>query len=70
MSNPPYIDEHDPHLSQGDVQFEPPSALIASNNGFADIEHIIDLGRGYLTSEGLMAFEHGYEQGEGCQTVV
>jgi len=67
VSNPPYIDEHDPHLSQGDVQFEPSSALIASNNGFADIEHIINLGRGYLTSQGLMAFEHGYEQGEGVR---
>jgi len=67
VSNPPYIDERDPHLSQGDVQFEPSSALIASNNGFADIEHIIELGRDYLTAEGLMAFEHGYEQGEGVR---
>ncbi|GAM56001.1 protein-N(5)-glutamine methyltransferase prmC [Vibrio ishigakensis] len=37
VSNPPYIDETDPHLSQGDVRFEPDSALVADENGLADL---------------------------------
>ena len=38
VSNPPYIDPEDEHLSQGDVRFEPKSALIADNKGLADLE--------------------------------
>lgn len=40
VSNPPYIEENDPHLSLGDVRFEPKSALVAAENGLADIRHI------------------------------
>lgn len=36
VSNPPYIDEQDPHLAQGDVRFEPLSALVAGDRGLAD----------------------------------
>lgn len=64
VSNPPYIDEQDEHLAQGDVRFEPKSALVASENGLADIRHIIDLGRTYLTKQGSMYIEHGYKQGQ------
>lgn len=67
VSNPPYIDKSDPHLSQGDVQFEPATALIAENKGFADIEHIIKTGKQYLKGNGLLAFEHGFEQAEGVK---
>ncbi|MGD8108858.1 peptide chain release factor N(5)-glutamine methyltransferase [Vibrio sp. TRT 17S01] len=64
VSNPPYIDEHDPHLVQGDVRFEPRSALVAAENGLADIRHIIDKAREYLCENGWLLFEHGYQQGE------
>jgi release factor glutamine methyltransferase len=37
VSNPPYIDERDPHLAQGDVRFEPLTALVAANEGLADL---------------------------------
>ncbi|CCQ09672.1 Methylase of polypeptide chain release factors [Pseudoalteromonas luteoviolacea B = ATCC 29581] len=62
VSNPPYIDPIDPHLSQGDVRFEPLSALIAPENGFADLRHIIENGAQYLKSGGVMVLEHGYDQ--------
>lgn len=63
VSNPPYIDEDDPHLSQGDVRFEPLSALVAKNQGLADLQHIIEAGRDHLLPGGWLFLEHGYTQG-------
>lgn len=62
VSNPPYIDPQDPHLDQGDVRFEPRSALIADNQGLADIEHIIQQSWDYLHAQGWLVLEHGYDQ--------
>lgn len=64
VSNPPYIDPQDPHLEQGDVRFEPRSALIADNYGLADIELIIRESKNYLSTDGWLLLEHGYDQGE------
>lgn len=69
VSNPPYIDEADPHLQQGDVRFEPKTALVASQEGLADIEHIIDNSRHYLKSQGWLLIEHGWQQGEPVRTL-
>jgi len=62
VSNPPYIDEEDVHLDQGDVRFEPSSALVAKENGFADLFHISELARDYLTPGGCLLMEHGWQQ--------
>jgi release factor glutamine methyltransferase len=70
VSNPPYIDEDDIHLSQGDVQFEPKSALVAQDNGLADIRHIAKQARSYLTDNGSLFFEHGYQQAEDVQNIL
>jgi len=64
VSNPPYIDEQDPHLKQGDVRFEPKSALVANNEGLADLSLIIEQGRRFLKASGKMYLEHGYQQGQ------
>jgi len=64
VSNPPYIDPIDPHLSQGDLRFEPRSALTAEAKGLADIESIIDTAPSYLNRAGWLALEHGYDQAE------
>lgn len=64
FSNPPYIDEKDPHLQQGDVQFEPEQALIAVDNGLADISTIINDCTALLENGGWLMLEHGYQQGE------
>lgn len=64
VSNPPYIDEKDPHLSQGDLRFEPTTALVADNHGFADLFSIIDQAPHFLCSQGWLLLEHGFEQGE------
>lgn len=64
VSNPPYIEKEDPHLTQGDVRFEPLSALVADEKGLADIRHIATQARDYLKDNGWLMFEHGFEQGE------
>ena len=63
VSNPPYIDAHDPHLAMGDVRFEPLTALVAADNGLADLKHIISQGYQFLTMDGWLLVEHGFEQG-------
>lgn len=63
VSNPPYIDAQDPHLSEGDVRFEPLSALVAGDQGMADIAHIIAQSRHALTPGGFLLLEHGWQQG-------
>ncbi|HCB1501611.1 TPA: peptide chain release factor N(5)-glutamine methyltransferase [Klebsiella michiganensis] len=64
VSNPPYIDETDPHLKQGDVRFEPKTALVAADSGLADLAHIIREGSRFLVPGGVMLLEHGWTQGE------
>ncbi|WP_041523663.1 peptide chain release factor N(5)-glutamine methyltransferase [Gilvimarinus agarilyticus] len=63
VSNPPYIDAADGHLSEGDVRFEPRSALVADNAGLADIERITKTASEHLTPGGFLLFEHGWQQG-------
>lgn len=69
VSNPPYIDPNDQHLSEGDVRFEPLSALTAGNKGLADIEHIITEARKFLVQDGWLVLEHGYDQALAVQTL-
>lgn len=62
VSNPPYIPEDDIHLSQGDVRFEPMRALTAGKTGMDDIEHLCLHAKQYLSEEGWLIVEHGYDQ--------
>ena len=64
LSNPPYIAPDDPHLTQGDLRFEPHSALVAGQNGLADIAHIVQEAPGYLEPGGWLLIEHGWQQGK------
>lgn len=64
LSNPPYIDCQDEHLAQGDVRFEPRSALVAEEQGYADLRHIIEYSPCYLKCGGALLLEHGWQQGE------
>jgi release factor glutamine methyltransferase len=63
VSNPPYIAEDDEHLQQGDVRYEPLSALVAADAGMADIETLTDEGRRVLVPGGWLFLEHGWAQG-------
>ncbi|WKX27813.1 peptide chain release factor N(5)-glutamine methyltransferase [Tatumella ptyseos] len=67
VTNPPYIDANDPHLTQGDVNFEPRSALVASQNGLADLARIIQQAPQWLVPGGWLLAEHGWQQHEQVQ---
>lgn len=62
VSNPPYIDPEDAHLNQGDLRFEPLHALASDDHGLADIKIIAADAYEYLTPQGLLLIEHGYDQ--------
>jgi release factor glutamine methyltransferase len=69
VSNPPYIAKDDPHLQQGDVRFEPDTALIAEDAGLRDIQNIADVARQYLCNGGYLLVEHGYDQQQAVQAI-
>jgi release factor glutamine methyltransferase len=62
VSNPPYIAIDDQHLSQGDVRFEPSTALVSGKDGLDDIRQIILQASAYLKPGGWLLLEHGYDQ--------
>ncbi|WP_040261337.1 peptide chain release factor N(5)-glutamine methyltransferase [Pseudomonas massiliensis] len=62
VSNPPYIRQQDPHLSAGDVRFEPASALVSGSDGLDDIRQIIAAAPEHLLAGGWLLLEHGYDQ--------
>ncbi len=63
VSNPPYVGEQEPELTEGDVRFEPRSALTAGTDGLDDLRVIINEAPGHLTARGWLLVEHGYRQG-------
>ena len=64
ISNPPYIEEQDPHLTQGDVQHEPKQALTSGENGYMDLIHLINHSQAHLNPAGVLVLEHGFQQQE------
>lgn len=62
-SNPPYIASDDPHLEQGDLRFEPATALASGVDGLDDIRRIVDGGEAHLLPGGWLLIEHGWDQG-------
>ena len=70
VSNPPYIDGDDSNLRQGDVRFEPKSALVATEQGLSDIKHIASEARHFLNAQGQLFFEHGFEQGDAVRAIL
>jgi len=60
VSNPPYINEHDPHLE--DLKYEPIEALVSGDDGLNDIREIITKSTEFLNIGGYLLLEHGYDQ--------
>lgn len=69
VSNPPYIENNDPHLSQGDVRFEPASALVSGAEGLDDLILLIGQSVVFLKPNGWLLVEHGYDQGPGVSAL-
>jgi len=64
VGNPPYIVVDDPHLGQGDLRFEPASALASGADGLNDIRSIVAQAPQHLAPGGWLLLEHGYDQAE------
>jgi len=62
VSNPPYIASHDKHLDEGDVRFEPATALRGGEDGMDAIRYLCRGAGQYLKAGGLLIFEHGFDQ--------
>ena len=70
VANPPYIEAADTHLQQGDLRFEPRSALVAADAGFADLAQLVGGAAAHLHDGGWLLLEHGYQQGEGVRELL
>jgi release factor glutamine methyltransferase len=70
VSNPPYIESHDPHLNQGDLRFEPISALASGVDGLDDIRRITRDAGQHLVPGGWLLFEHGWNQGDAVRMLL
>lgn len=70
VSNPPYIEETSPYLNEGDVRFEPKTALTSGLDGLNDIKHIINAAPQFLNKGALLAFEHGFNQGDAVRNLL
>ena len=69
VSNPPYLSEDDDHLHQGDLRFEPLTALISGKQGLNDINTIAKTARPRLKHNGYLLVEHGYNQQKDVQNI-
>jgi release factor glutamine methyltransferase len=70
VSNPPYIEADDVHLTQGDLRFEPASALASGHDGLDDIRRIVHDAREHLEADGWLMFEHGWNQGDAVRDLL
>ena len=70
ISNPPYIAAGDVHLAEGDVRFEPESALVAGTDGLDDIREIITGSASHLNAGGWLMLEHGNDQAEAVRQLL
>ena len=69
-SNPPYIEANDMHLTQGDLRFEPISALASGQDGLDDVRKIIQTAPRHLNPHGWLMLEHGYNQAESVASLL
>lgn len=69
VANPPYVAHVDPHLSQGDLRFEPQGALTDGSDGLGAIRRIIEESPEYLERGGWLFIEHGYDQAKAVNTL-
>jgi len=70
VSNPPYVAEGDRHLEAGDCRFEPRLALTPGPDGMEAIRRIARDALPHLEPGGMLAFEHGYDQGAAARSLL
>lgn len=70
LANPPYVDGDDPHLQRGDLRFEPRAALVAPDNGLADLAQLVSGAPEHLLAGGWLLLEHGFAQGAAVRAML
>ena len=70
VSNPPYIAADDAHLTQGDLRFEPRTALASGADGLEDLIRICAHAKSHLNAQGWLLLEHGYNQAESVRVLL
>lgn len=70
VANPPYIAADDPHLTWGDVRFEPQTALVSGPDGLSAMREIITNAGDYLHNGGHLLLEHGFDQGQAVRDLL
>lgn len=70
VANPPYIEAHDPHLTQGDLRFEPLNALTDHQDGLSAIRTIAQQAGTFLCDQGMLWLEHGWNQASAVRTIL
>lgn len=70
ISNPPYIPADDRHLGEGDLRFEPASALVSGTDGLDDIRRIVATAPSWLVSGGWLLLEHGFDQADAVRALL
>ena len=70
VSNPPYIEADDSHLNQGDLRFEPQTALTDFADGLTCIRELVQRAPEFLKEGGWLLLEHGYNQGGAVRQIL
>jgi len=70
VSNPPYVESNSEYLEQGDLRFEPMSALASGQDGLDDIRAIVSQAPAYLHADGWLALEHGSDQAQAISELM
>ena len=69
-SNPPYVAADDAHLQQGDLRFEPNTALTDGGDGLSSIREIASKAPNHLEAGGWLLIEHGYDQASDVRSIL
>lgn len=69
VSNPPYIQKDDIHLTQTSLPFEPIQALTSEEEGLLDIKLICKEAKDHLENGASLLIEHGFNQGEKVRAI-
>ena len=70
VSNPPYVRDSDPHLSTGDLRFEPSLALLGGADGLDAIQRIAAEAKHHLKAGGWLLLEHGFDQKQAVMEIL
>ena len=70
VSNPPYVAADDGHLLEGDLRFEPNTALTDKGDGLSSIREIASNAPDHLEAGGWLLIEHGYDQAADVRSIL